>query len=476
MNDLTPMTAEELAHILGGKLVRGASGGPLSGVSIDSRRVQPGDIFVAFTGQRVDGHHHIASAVRAGARAAVVTRPPASWESAQTPPVADVDDTWLGNLAVIQVDDALTAVQRLAHWERASFRGPVIGVTGSNGKTTTKDMLACVLSTMGAPLATEANLNTELGLPLTMLRRRPEHTSMVLEMGMRGLGQIAELCRIAKPNTGIITNIGLSHLELLGTQENIARAKGELLEAIPEDGVAALATGDSWLTSIAPRCPGKILWYGLQRDADAYATDIDVTARGIRFTAHVLGHQAPVVLPTYGRHNVINALGALVLGSVHGGKLRDMADALRDLPTSTGRLRIVEGWQGTTVIDDCYNASPLSMRASLHVLKEIAGGSPTVAILGDMYELGNYEEEGHREVGRASAEIPVHSVVTVGPRARWISEGANEAGLQNTLHFDEVEDVLSALKTIVPSGGVVLVKASRGMQLERVVDALCTPE
>lgn len=457
---MTPLTALEIAKISNGIVISGDPNAVVRGLSIDSRTVQPGDLFAAFEGASVDGHRFVAGALNQGATAALVTHP------------VDLNDAPTEGIALIMVQSPLDAVQQLAIHERSAFAGPVIGVTGSNGKTTTKDMIATVFATGGPCLATKGNLNTELGLPMTLLRRNTLDTSMVLEMGMRGLGQIAELCRIARPTAGIITNIGQSHLELLGSQERIAQAKGELLEALPADGVAALASGDAWLERIAPKCKGRVLWYGLAENADARATDLESTGAGTRFRANVLGQSATVELPTRGEHNVVNALGALLLGALHDRNLEAMADALANLAPSVGRLRVVNGKNGRIVIDDCYNASPLSMKASLRVLLEQAGSQPTVAILGDMFELGSYEQRGHYEVGQFCAEMGITHLLTIGERAKWIAEGANAAGHRDVQHFASKEGFLGALEQAVPADSTVLVKASRGMKLEDVVKAL----
>ncbi|MCL6453380.1 MAG: UDP-N-acetylmuramoyl-tripeptide--D-alanyl-D-alanine ligase [Alicyclobacillus sp.] len=454
------LSAVELTRIVEGVLRQGKPRTVITGASIDTRTLQSGDLFAAFTGQQHDGHAFIPQAIDRGATAVLVTREVV---------VADPQ------VPVIQVSDPLRALQRLARHERRSFRGPVIGVTGSNGKTTTKDMLSTVFSVGGPCLATHGNFNTELGLPLTILRRQPSNWSMILEMGMRGLGQIAELCDIARPTAGIITNIGQSHLELLGSQEKIAQAKGELLEAIPKSGVAALTYGDPWLERIAKKCRGQVYWYGIHEAAHAKARDIVHTSQGIRFVADVLGQSATVQLPTFGVLNVTNALGALLLGALHGLPLDAMADALRTLPPAAGRLRVLPGVDGRSVIDDCYNASPLSMRASLKVLTDIAEGKPTAAILGDMYELGEYEEPGHREVGEACAALGVDSVICVGPRAAWIAEAARQGGVRTVYHYPDKASLLADLQELLPKDGVVLVKASRGMHLEELVDVLTAP-
>ncbi|GMA51204.1 UDP-N-acetylmuramoyl-tripeptide--D-alanyl-D-alanine ligase [Alicyclobacillus contaminans] len=431
----------------------------MTGLAIDSRRVQPGDVFVAFAGERVDGHDHVADAIQRGACAAMVTRP------VSLPAQHDA--------ALIQVDDALAAVQRLAKAERRTFDGPVIGVTGSNGKTTTKDLLAAVMSAAGPCLATTGNHNNELGLPLTLLARRDEHRTMVLEMGMRGLGQIAALCDIARPTAGVITNIGQSHLELLGSQENIAKAKGELLEALPVDGLAVLTRDDPWLLRLGQSAPCRVLWHSLEDpDADGYAHSIRTHPHGVSFTARVLGQSATVDLPLVGAHNVRNALAALTMGAAHGISLETMAAALRTVEITSGRLQMRPGHNGWTVIDDTYNASPLSMAASLSTLRDIAQGRPTAAVLGDMYELGQLAESGHRQVGEAVAVNGVEHLIAVGPMAAWIAEAAEAAGCPRVTHIAATEQAVAQVPALLAPNAVVLVKGSRGMHLEDVVRAL----
>lgn len=466
------MKAGEIASVLGGTLISGSPDSLVNAITIDSRSAAQGVAFVAFEGEKVDGHKFVESASQAGASAIIVTRPIAV-SSGQT--------------AVILVENALKAVQQLAIHERASFQHPVIGVTGSNGKTTTKDMLRTVFDVGGSCLATLANLNTELGLPLTILRLEEAHTSMVLEMGMRGLGQIRDLCDIARPTSGIITNIGQSHIELLGSQAAIAEAKGELVESLPESGVVALWYEDPWQHEIAKKAKAKVLWYGLTEQADAFATDIVSTDAGLEFTAHVLGEEVTVLLPTFGRHNVVNALGALLLGAANGLPLGKIAVALKSLPAAAGRLRITTGVRNQTVIDDCYNASPLSVRASLQVLAEIGKRGTKIAVLGDMYELGTFEEEAHRDVGRACVEMGVDRLVAIGPKSHWIadearqrSQTASETGSgdgriehpMEIFHFEEKAEALLNLDSLITEESTVLVKASRGMKLEDIVSRL----
>lgn len=333
-------------------------------------------------------------------------------------------------------------------------------------------MLRTVLDTGGSCLATEANQNTELGLPLTMLRRTSEHRSMVLEMGMSGRGQIRELCNIAKPTAGVITNIGHSHIELLGSQREIALAKAELLQSITLEGVAALRFEDPWLKEMSTLCGGKVFWYGLENHLDAFPSNIRSTDSGTDFDAHVLGNSSRVHLPTFGTHNILNALSAFLIGVLNGLLLVEMADRIATLATSNGRLHMINGRDNRRMIDDCFNASPVSVKASLDVLNDLAAQSISVAILGDIYELGDFSEEGHRQIGRYVAENGINHLITIGQMAEWIADEAARTGCDRVTHFTDVGTALDTISEIVEPQSTVLVKASRDMELERVVEIL----
>ncbi|WAH35158.1 UDP-N-acetylmuramoyl-tripeptide--D-alanyl-D-alanine ligase [Alicyclobacillus dauci] len=445
----------QLSHLLSATLAVGNLDTKVTGVATDNRQVRPGDAFVAFEGQRVDGHDFINDAFDRGASVAIVSKPVKTDRG-----------------AILHVHDPLTAVQQMAMHERTAFEGPIVGITGSNGKTTTKQMVAAVLGSLGDCLYTEANRNNELGLPLTILQRTPAHRSIVLEMGMRGFGQISDLCRIARPNIGIITNIGQSHIELLGSQEGIARAKGELVQALPEDGHAILNADDVWLRSLGSKSRAEVIGYGFSADSDVRARDVRWTADGMEFTVDAMGESSRMSLPTFGLHNISNALAAVAAGRLLGVSMNDITIGLAGLEELSGRLRIVPGHRGMKIIDDCYNASPLSMNASLDVLSHIAEAGKRVAVLGDMYELGDYSQEGHEQVGRYAGRVGIDTLVAIGPQARWIASEAKKSGVRTVYHSETVKEALAHLDRWVNSNSTVLVKASRGMQLEQVVESL----
>ncbi|MDI9260739.1 UDP-N-acetylmuramoyl-tripeptide--D-alanyl-D-alanine ligase [Alicyclobacillus sendaiensis] len=451
---MTPMSFVDFVHVVGGiPLVDQAPDVTVTGVAIDHRQVQPGDAFVAFVGQRVDGHQFVDEAFRRGASVAVVTK--------------DVKTRGPS----VRVPHALQAVQALARWERAHFDGPVVGITGSNGKTTTKEMVAAVLTARGPCVYTSANQNNELGLPLTILQREASHRAMVLEMGMRGLGQIEELCLIARPNIGVITHIGYNHIELLGSQENIALAKTELIASLPQDGVAVLNGDDPWLRRMQHRTRARILWYGMSEGCEVRATSVDWSQEGMSFKVETPKGSENLRIRLLGQHNVMNALAAVAVGQALGISLADIQAGLGRVEAQRGRLRLVVAGE-VTVIDDAYNASPSSVSASLEVLERIAKPGHRVAVLGDMLELGEMAGQAHREVGRKAASAGVDRLLCVGELAIEMARAAQEAGVPVVRHFPTLEQLLSCLGSYLEPGDVVLVKASRAVQLDRAVNAI----
>lgn len=454
---MTPITIADLSAILAQESHHLDNQSVVTGICTDNRTVRPGDAFVAFVGEHVDGHNFVEAAFDCGASVAIVTKPVKTNKG-----------------PVLRVDDSLTAIQKIALRERKLFDGPVVGITGSNGKTTTKQMVASVLSRYKTHscLYTQGNQNNELGVPLTILQRKPEHRSMVLEMGMRGRGQISALCRIAVPNIGVVTNIGHSHIELLGSQENIALAKGELLEALSSDGFAILNADDEWSAYIRQRTNASVLWYGLSDDADVRARDFRMTSEGMMFEVSWMGEWGRFKIPTYGQHNVRNALAAVAVGRVLGMNMSDIAEGLATMGNMAGRLKVLEARRDMSVIDDCYNASPISVEASLEILSNFPRPGSRVAILGDMYELGLYAESGHRMVGEAVVSQGIDQLIAIGKQSAWIVEQAALGGMTNVYHFRTVDEAKVHLDSLIEKGSVVLVKASRGMYFEKIVQYL----
>jgi len=429
-------------------------------VTNDSREALPGSLFVALRGER-DGHDFIADARRRGATGVIAER------------LIDFHD-WLPSaeqtdFAYIVVPDSLAALQNLSSWHLRQHSCRVVGITGSMGKTTTREVVASVLGRRFRVLCSEKNYNNEIGLPLTLLNLEPEHQYAVLEMGMYDVGDIASLCRLAPPQVGIVTNVSYVHLERLGTIDRIAQAKSELVQALPSDGTAILNADDKRVAAMRFLTLATPLLYGLTPEADVWASDLEsLGLKGLRFRLHCGSEQLTVFSPLPGWHSVYACLAAASAGLAEGLTLAEVADGLAEVERRP-RLVTLPGRNGSVIIDDTYNANPLAVEAGLSLLASLPGRR--VAILGDMFELGAYEEEGHRAVGRKAAET-VDELIVVGQRARLIGEEARAHGLESVRFFGsnaEVELNLSA-------GDYVLVKGSRGMRMEEIVARLRAPE
>jgi UDP-N-acetylmuramoyl-tripeptide--D-alanyl-D-alanine ligase len=425
-----------------------------SGVAIDSRQVQPGDLFIALPGEHRHGQEFIADAVSRGATGVLAQLQP-----------PDLPE----EIAFFEVDDTLAALQRLAAYWRGKHRVKVVGITGSVGKTTCKELTAAVLSCGYQVLKSEANLNTEIGLPLTLLRLRPEHEQVVLEMGMYSLGEIRLLCEMARPQMGVVTNVGPIHLERLGTLEAIANAKAELVESLPSDGWAILNGDDPLVAPMAERTTAHVVLFGESPQCSVQGTILSTSGlEGISFRLTCGDESADVSAPLPGRHNLYNALAAAAVGLADGLSLQEVAAALAaaDVPL---RLRTLTGPHGSTILDDAYNASPTSMLAALDLLAELPGRR--LALLGDMMELGSFEEEGHRLVGERAART-THVLYTLGERGRIIGEAAQEAGHPEVHSLPSKEEAAAAIRETLREGDHLLVKASRVMALETVIEEL----
>ncbi|MDA8223853.1 UDP-N-acetylmuramoyl-tripeptide--D-alanyl-D-alanine ligase [Desulfosporosinus sp.] len=465
-------TAETVVRVTKGSLI-GNPNLEVQGCILDSRQARGGEMFFALPGERVDGYDYIEVAWKNGAVLAIADE--ARFKKAETKP--NVPE----GKALLLVKSVFIALQELAQNWRAELKAKVVGVTGSNGKTTTKDMIYAVLSKQFRVYRNKENNNNELGLPLTILNAPPGTEILILEMGMRGLGEIKSLCEIAKPDIGVITNIGTTHLELLLTQERIAQAKWELVEALPNDGIAIINAEDMFSVQKAEEDSHSICFYGLEgafvkpnikgiqlRPWGELGTTFDVNYKDQKMSAN---------LPLPGTHNVLDALAALAVGTVLGVSLDKGCMGLRELELSKMRLEVRQGVLGSVLINDVYNANPVSMQASLEVLKERAGGNKTLAILGDMYELGISAASGHREVGRTLASLGVSGLITVGNLAAEIAQGAQKAGYCEDRikvtgsHIEAVEKALDLLASW-GTGTWVLIKGSRGMRMEEITAKL----
>lgn len=451
------LTADELARMGGGRLIA-RSDRPICGAAVDSRLVEPGHVFIALPGDRVDGHSYIADAVAHGASALIVTRP--------VP-----DPAAFGDVTVVRVTDGVAALGSLAAGWRQRFELLVVGITGSIAKTSTKEAVAAVLSQRLRTLRNEGNQNNEIGLPLTVLRIRPEHEAAVLEMGMYVGGEIADLAGIARPKIGVVTAVQPVHLARIGSMEAIEAAKGELLEALPRDGTAVLNADDRIVRGMDRRTTARAMTYGFDPAADVTAEHVESAGlEGMRFTLRVGGARQPVRIPTLGRLSVHNALAAAAVGRAAGLSMEEIAAGLATGWSAPHRAQIVQAG-GVTLVDDSYNASPRSVVAALELLAGLPGRRG--AVLGAMLELGDASEVGHRSVGEAAART-VDWLVVVGREAAPIAEGALDAGLEpdRIATAPDAETVLATLPSRLRAGDTVLIKASRGIGLDRLVEGL----
>jgi UDP-N-acetylmuramoyl-tripeptide--D-alanyl-D-alanine ligase len=452
----------DVAAITGGRLIGPDS--PLSGISYDSRATRTSDLFFALPGERVDGHRFVTAAFAAGAAAAVVNR-------ARLPAGSPAG-------TFIDLPDPGAALGALAAHHRSRFRPRVIGVTGSLGKTTTKDMIAGVLSQRFRTLKNAGNLNTEIGVPVTLMRLTETDQAAVIEMAMRGRGQIRELARMADPEVGVITNIGLSHLELLGTQDAIAEAKAELLEMLPPTGIAVLNVDDPYCDFLLTKSL-RALRYGFAPEADVRCEGIARRTEGaaFRWSAPAFGiDAASASIPLPGRHNVANALAAIAVGLWMKLSPEEIAAGLAQADISSMRMEILRGPDGMMVLNDAYNASsPEAMLAALEVLASQSAGRRRVAVLGNMLELGPAGESAHWQVGEAAARGGGPDLlITVGDLARAIADAALECGMlpEQVVACETNTEAVEALRRRLRSDDVVLVKGSRGMAMEGVVRGL----
>lgn len=465
------MSVGRLLEVTAGALLLGDEKTMVNGLAIDSREVHPGAAFVAFTGEHADGHDFVGEALAEGSRVLVVTRDSEGLRAA-------IAASRRHDVALVLVDDAHAAVQALAAAHRARLLGPVVGVTGSTGKTTTKDFLRSVLGRRMNVVATEGNQNNELGVPLTIMRAGADTGALVVEMAMRGAGQIARLADIARPDVGLVTNVGVSHVELLGSESAIADAKAELVEAVPETGRVFLNGDDAWSVTLAGRARSAVTTYGLSPSCDVRAEDISVDESGNATFTLVCEQGSEVVsLSVPGRHNAYNALAAAAVALYLEFSLSDVALGLASARVTAMRMEVFESATGMTVINDAYNANPTSMRAALATLGDVATTGKRVAVLGDMAELGSLAELAHFDLGGVVAESGADVLVTVGALARRIADGALTAGMPAAAvrPCGSAAEASEVLDDLLAPGDVVLVKASRVMGLERVVEGITHP-
>ncbi|HJW90114.1 MAG TPA: UDP-N-acetylmuramoyl-tripeptide--D-alanyl-D-alanine ligase [Anaerolineales bacterium] len=469
------LTLADVLEALTGKRIFGAVAA-VSKAVVDSRQVSPGCMFVAISGERTDGHEFVHEAFERGAALALVQK-----EISSQFPQLDLttelqlpDETWFGNSPIVlRVPDSLAALQAIARFWRRKLDLRVIGITGSVGKSTTKELVADVLGQRYRTLKNEGNLNNEIGLPLTLLSLTEDHEHAVLEMGFYVPGEIRFLCDLALPQIGVITNVGEAHAERAGSLKAIAQGKAELVQSLPAapEGVAILNLDDPLVRKMADQTQASVFFYGLNSQADLWADGVEgLGLEGIRFRLHYQNESLYLKVPLIGRHSVHTALRAAAVGLVEGLSWQEIVEGLRS-GHSQLRLVAVRAESGALILDDTYNASPQSSLAALNLLDELDGRK--VAVLGDMLELGQYEHLGHEMVGARAAEI-VDELITVGERGRIIASAASDAGLDlhRIVQVADSQEATAYLRERLGSEDVVLVKGSRGMRMDLIVAAL----
>jgi UDP-N-acetylmuramoyl-tripeptide--D-alanyl-D-alanine ligase len=444
---------------------------------IDSRQTIPGSMFVAIPGEKMDGHDFVGEAFKRGASFALIQRDvDASFRTLDLRSVSSAD-TLLGYDLVsplcLRVENTITALQQIARFWRRKLDLRVIGITGSVGKSTTKEIVAEVLSTRYRTLKSPGNLNNEIGLPLTLMRLGPGYQCAVLEMGFYVPGEIAFLCDTALPQVGVVSNVGTVHAERAGSQEAIARGKAELVQALPPapEGVAILNFDDPWVRRMEEKTKARIFFYGLSPEADLWADQVvGLGLEGIRFRLHYQGETLHVKIPLIGRHSVHTALRAAAVGLAEGMNWQEILEGLSQGHTQL-RLAAVRSSSGALLLDDTYNASPESMLAALNLLDELDGRK--VAVLGDMLELGPYERGGHEMVGLRAAQV-ADVLLTLGERAHIIADAARRTGggKVTIIEFDELEPLVEWLTANLAKEDVVLIKGSHGLRMDRITNSL----
>jgi UDP-N-acetylmuramoyl-tripeptide--D-alanyl-D-alanine ligase len=452
------VTFEKIAQWSEGRLAVGDPRGTVTTVCTDTRALKAGDLFVALRGEKFDAHTFLAEAAKRGAAGALVEEWPAELPA---------------GFAVVQVKDSLVGLQRLAANYRRTLPIQVIGLTGSNGKTSTKDLTAAVFGENFQVTKTEGNLNNHIGLPLTLLRARSSDQIGVFEMGMNHPGEIAPLAALAAPEAAIITNIGMAHIEYMGSRDAIALEKGMLAEALPPSGTLILSAHDDFSAAIAARTTADVVLAGVGK-GEVFASDLRPHQSGTKFILHADGRSAAAELSVPGEHMVRNAVLAVAAGRAFGLSLEECAAGLTKLQLSKGRLeqKVVRGIQ---IIDDTYNANPDSVAAALRTLASMPAAGRRIAVLGRMGELGAESERGHRLVGEVAAEAHLDGVIGVGDETQFITEAAWRGGVEKVLRVENTDEATKVLRSYARPGDLVLIKGSRSAKMERIVEGLTEP-
>ncbi|MBP3906705.1 MAG: UDP-N-acetylmuramoyl-tripeptide--D-alanyl-D-alanine ligase [Peptostreptococcaceae bacterium] len=452
------LSVKDLLQATNGNLISGNELDEINNIAIDSRKAKLGDVFIAIIGENLDGHKFMQSALDNGCKTFIKNRSNSiKFESS--------------DINLIEVDDTTIALGDIAKYYKEKFVIPYIGVTGSVGKTTTKDMIYAAISNNFDTLKNEGNFNNHIGVPLTLFNLNKKHECAIIEMGMSNFNEIEYLANIVNPKIGVISNIGLSHIENLGSQDGILKAKLEITTNFDENNILIVNGDDEYLSKVCKEdCNYNLKTFGFNSNNDVYCTEYIMSEDSINFKCIIDGKEEAIFIPTVGKHNIYNAMAAILVGLILGMELEDIKLGLRGFTASKMRLDIFKK-DDLTIINDAYNASPDSMKAALDILGRYE--KRRVAILGDMFEMGEHSEYGHRLVGESSINN-VDVLITVGDMSKFIGYEAKKLGLDsnNIYHFKTKELAIESLDSLINKDDAVLVKASRGMKLEEIVEYL----
>ncbi len=456
---------EEILRATGGKLLQGREDTLFWGISTDSRTVAEGEIFIALKGSHFDGHHYALEALEKKAGGVVI----------EEDKIGDIRWNGYRPKSVIAVRDTLHALGDIARDRRQKYRTPVVALTGSNGKTTTKEMIAACIETHFPILKTKGNLNNLIGLPLTLLNLTEKERVVILEMGMNVPGEIRRLTEIAEPDVGLITNIQKAHLEGIGSLEKVKEEKGELFRKMRRNGTILVNQDDSQVVELANEFQGQKITFGIENPADVMGKEIRIRgAEGTSFTLIFEGEVIEIVLPLLGRHFVLNALSAVAVASLFGIEVEKVKEALENFQPFPMRMEIVHLGRGPILINDAYNANPRSMELALETIAEMKGKGRAIAVLGDMLELGGFAEEAHRELGKKMRELSIDLLLALGEEAPVLVESAIRHGLKSekAIVVESHSEAVSILNQTIQEGDWILVKGSRRMAMEKIVEGL----
>jgi UDP-N-acetylmuramoyl-tripeptide--D-alanyl-D-alanine ligase len=459
------LTVEEVLRATGGKLLQGKGDSSFQGISTDSRTVAKGELFIALKGLRFDGHHYALEALRKKAGGVLIEKEK----------VGDIRWNGYRSRAVIAVDDTLAALGDMARDWRHKYNTPLVALTGSNGKTTTKEMTAACLETTFPVLKTKGNLNNLIGVPLTLLTLTEKERVVVLEMGMNVPGEIRRLTEIAEPDVGLITNIQTVHLEGMGSLERLKEEKGELFRRMRRDGTILVNRDDPRVVDLAGDYPGQKITFGIEHPADIMAKEIRLNgAEGTSFTLILEGEAMEVHLRLLGRHFVPNALSAMAVACLFGVEVTRAREALENFQPFSMRMEVIPLKGGETLINDAYNANPYSTEVALEALAEAKGMGRAIAVLGDMLELGSLTKEAHEQIGERVSELSIDFLLVMGEEASVVVESAIRHGLptEKARIVESHSEAVSLLRQMIQNGDWILVKGSRKMAMEEIVEDL----